>query len=122
MYFPVTFRFSDLKTQDLLVTVSRKLGKNPVETIQTVVSDERTADAILAGWGPLALSMWGHGQNKLHDEDFEKLDKPELEVPLSEEQLDNLIVYCSLDGFVESIEELIGVFLIFEAAALGYHV
>ena len=41
MYFPVTFRFSDSKTQDLLVTVSRKLGKNPVETIQTVISDER---------------------------------------------------------------------------------
>ena len=66
--------------------------------------------------------MWGHGQNKLNDEDFEKLDEPELEVPLNEEQLDNLIVYCNLDNFVESIEELIGVFLIFEAAALGYHV
>lgn len=122
MYFPVVFRFSDVKTQDLLLAVSKNLGKTPIETIQAVICDERTVEAISEGWGVIALSLWGHSENRFDDKDFEKLDEPELEVPLTEDQLANLIAYADTDESVESIEELVGVFLIFEADAQGYHV
>ena len=122
MKFPIVFRFTDAKTQDLLFTVSKKLGKSPTETIQSVVCNKRTVEAISKGWGLLALSLWGHGENKFDDADFAKLDETELEVPLSEDQVANLIAYADTNEFVESIEELVGVFLIFEADALGFHV
>lgn len=63
-----------------------------------------------------------HGENKFDDADFAKLDEPELEVPLSEDQVANLIAYADGDESVKSIEDLVGVFLIFEADALGFHV
>lgn len=50
------------------------------------------------------------------------MDEPELEVPLSEDQVANLIAYADSDESVKSIEDLVGVFLIFEADALGFHV
>lgn len=37
MNFPIVFRFTDAKTQDLLLAVSQKLGKSPIETIQSVI-------------------------------------------------------------------------------------
>lgn len=122
MYFPVVFRFSDVRTQDLLSTVSKKLGKTPTETIQAVISDERTVQAISEGWGTIALSLWGHGDGKIDEEDFTKLDEPEFEVPLTDDQVANLIAYADADETMESIEELVGIFLIFEADALGFHV
>ena len=33
MNFPIVFRFTDAKTQDLLLAVSKKLGKSPIEAI-----------------------------------------------------------------------------------------
>ena len=45
-----------------------------------------------------------------------------MEVPLSEDQVSNLIAYADSDESVKSIEDLVGVFLIFEADALGFHV
>lgn len=39
MNFPIVFRFTDAKTQDLLLAVSQKLGKSPIETIQSVIFD-----------------------------------------------------------------------------------
>ena len=122
MNFPIVFRFTDAKTQDLLLAVSQKLGKSPIETIQSVICNERTVEAISEGWGIIALSIWGHGENKFDDADFAKLDEPELEVPLSEDQVANLIAYADGDESVRSIEDLVGVFLIFEADALGFHV
>lgn len=122
MNFPIVFRFTDAKTQDLLLAVSQKLGESPIETIQSVICNERTVEAISEGWGIIALSLWGHGENKFDDDDFAKLDEPELEVPLSEDQVANLIAYADSDESVKSIEDLVGVFLIFEADALGFHV
>lgn len=86
------------------------------------ICNERTVEAISEGWGIIALSIWGHGENKFDDADFAKLDEPELEVPLSEDQVANLIAYADGDESVKSIEDLVGVFLIFEADALGFHV
>lgn len=122
MNFPIVLRFTDAKTQDLLLAVSQKLGESPIETIQSVICNERTVEAISEGWGIIALSLWGHGENKFDDDDFAKLDEPELEVPLSEDQVANLIAYADSDESVKSIEDLVGVFLIFEADALGFHV
>ena len=122
MYSPVVFRFSDVRTQDLLSTVSKKLGKTPTETIQAVITNQRTVQVISEGWGTIALSFWGHGDNKFDDKDFAELDKPEFEVSLTEDQVANLIASADTDETMETIEELVGIFLIFEADALGFHV
>ena len=56
MNFPIVFRFTDAKTQDLLLAVSQKLGESPIETIQSVICNERTVEAISEGWN-------GHSKN-----------------------------------------------------------
>lgn len=104
--------------QDLVRSISKSTNLPPVEAIKEAITEKNFVTVLDAGYGDIALGLWGHGNGF----EFTPLEDPVIILDLSEEKAELVERLMEADESIENEGHAVFLFLIFEAAALGYHI